>query len=452
MGSACALGIDIGTTKVAIAIVDAATREVIATVSRSHESDVRGLMPGRSEQVVSKIVATLDACVKQLPLQHRQRVTCIGVTGQMHGVVLWNGETGEVSPLITWQDQRCLEEDFISMLRATTGDDTAQSGYGTSTLAWFAAHEPKTLTRFSSACTIHDYIVAAIAGNSYPYTDPSDAASFGFFDLAALRWREDCIEKASIPRQLLPEVRQAGVCVGTVSRECIERWGIREGVPVGNALGDNQASLYGSLTDPDNQVALTIGTGAQLSVVASPSETELTSHHGAFEFRPYVGDRYIAVAASLSGGRALVALARALEGFIKDLGLNDAVTSESIQNAMHRLGLEKISTDLRAHASLSGERHSPLLRGGFTNLSFDNFTIGDMTAALCRGLVTSLRDSLPTALLSSRTEVVGSGNAIRRSPLVQQIIRESFACGLKLQEGTELTACGAALVAVDFLH
>jgi sedoheptulokinase len=369
----------------------------------------------------------------------------------MHGVVLWNNATEEVSHLITWQDQRCHEDGFLAKLRSKTGDDTAQSGFGTSTLAWLAEYDPTLLARYTSAATIHDYLVSTISKNSRSYTDPSDAASFGFFDLYSRTWRNDLIQKANIPHHLLPEIRPAGTLAGTLSAEVAERWGVSVGVPVGVALGDNQASLYGSLTDPTRQIALTIGTGAQLSVVVPRLPTASSRQTEPFEYRPYVGDSYIAVVASLSGGRALAALGRALEHFIKGLGLAAPPSLDEIQTAMHTQGLEKISTDLRANASLSGERHNPALRGAFMDLSFDNFTIGDMTAALCRGLVTSLRDALPQDLVSARSEVVGSGNAIRRSLLIQHIIRESFGCCLTLQEGAETTACGAAFLAADNL-
>jgi len=445
-----ALGIDIGTTKVASAIVDIDTRAVLTTTSRAHESDVKGLIPGRSEQVVSRILLSLDACISELPLEQRQGVCCIGVTGQMHGVVLWNNDSQEVSHLVTWQDQRCLEGEFIQKLRAVTGDVSAQSGYGTSTLAWLAAHEPATLQRYTSAATIHDYLVFALTGIQRPVTDPSDAASFGFFNSSTRGWRRECIETSGIPGDLLPEIRPAGSKAGPLTPEWGDRWGLLPGIPVGTALGDNQASLYGSLTNP-TQIALTIGTGAQLSVVVPQSQAKTPPQSASYEFRPYVGDTSIAVAASLSGGRALAALGKALQNFLNECGVANSLTLDQIQTAMHAQGLQRIDTDLRANGSLSGERHAPLLRGSFTDLSFDNFTIGDMTAALCRGLITSLRDSLPKELLATRREVVGSGNAIRRSPLMQQIIRETFGCDLTLQEGSETTACGAALLAADTL-
>lgn len=441
-----ALGIDIGTTKVAVAIVDIQTHEVVATASLAHESDVAGLPAGRSEQRVAQILATLDSCVDRLPHHICQDVRSIGVTGQMHGVVLWNERTAEVSNLVTWQDQRCLEGDFLSALRVTTGDTTAQSGYGTATLAWLAAHEEAGLARYTTAATIHDYVVSRLTGNSRPFTDPSDAASFGMFNLHTRAWREDAIRKAQIPLSILPEIRHAGERVGSLTSDFAARWGMKPGVPVGNALGDNQASLFGSLTDPTRQVALTIGTGAQLSVVVPSIPKVLQQEGERYEYRPYIGDSYIAVAASLSGGRALAALGRALEEFMKKLGVSPLPSLDTIQTAMHQQGLARFDTDLSANASLGGERYDPAIRGSFHNLSFDTFTVGDMTAALCRGLVTALRDALPQELLSSRREVVGSGNAIARSPLMRKVIEESFGCSLTLQEGAETTACGAALL------
>ena len=441
------LGIDIGTTKVAVAIVDAETRGVLATHSQPHQSDVQGLAAGRSEQVVGRILSTLDECIAALPLHARHAVECIGVTGQMHGVVLWNTASGDVSNLVTWQDQRCLEGGFLARLRSSTGDATAQSGYGTSTLAWLAHYEPESIQRYDAAATIHDYLVALMSGSSHPCTDPSDAASFGFFDLRSRGWRDDCIARADIPRVLLPQIRPAGEVVGIVRRDLAKRWGIPETVRVTNALGDNQASLFGTLTNPDVQIALTIGTGAQLSVVVPGVPVDECTERKAYEYRPYVGDTFIACVASLSGGRALATFGRALESFIRGLGVEPLPSLDTIQSAMHLEGLSKIATDLTADPSLGGERHDLSRRGSLEGLTFDNFTIGDMTAALCRGLVTSLRDALPRELLRGRREVVGSGNAISRSPLMQQVIRECFGCELTIQERSEPTACGAALLA-----
>lgn len=441
------LGIDIGTTKVAAALVNGATREVVATASLAHESDTTKTPIGRSEQKVLSILSTLDACIAELPVHTRGHVIGIGMTGQMHGIALWNPATAEFSNLVTWQDQRCVEHGFIEKLRTQTGEHRLQTGYGGASLAWFVEHEPSLVKGYARAGTIHDLIAALVTGSEEVCTDPSDAASWGFFDISRGMWNTVGARKAHIRPEMLPSVRPAGTRLGGLSAEYARRWGIPEGIPVGVPLGDNQASLFGSLTDPTRQIALTIGTGAQLSVVVPSLPEALPTESERFEFRPYIGDTFIAVAASLSGGRVLATLGRALHDFIGQLGVAPVPSLHEIQSAMHEQGMHVIDTAVRANPSFSGERFDPSLRGSFTNLSFDTFTIGDITAALCRGLVEGLRDSLPSGYLAGRTEVVGSGNAIQRSPLMQRTIEQAFSCKLVLSDGAETTACGAALLA-----
>lgn len=454
------LGIDIGTTKVACCLVDPQSRSSVASSSEVHRADVSGLKTGRSEQRVSDILRALDLCMNQLPLEGRAKVGAIGITGQMHGVLLWNEGGDHVTDLITWQDQRCLEEGFLAEIQQTCGDNSLQTGYGVASLAWLARHNTALLRSFRCAGTIHDYLAALIAGRlGSGVTDPSDAASFGCFDLSRSAWNEEAIVSLGIPFNLMAQIKGSGEQIGGLNATFSQRWGIQEGVPICNAIGDNQASIYGSLRDPETQVALTIGTGAQLSVVVPDLPDNGKPSRPTFEYRPYVGrvgrvervgrvgESFLAVAASLSGGRALASLAATLESFMKSCGVENPPTRQTIQSAMHETGMAKINTDLRANASLGGERHSPDLRGSFSNLTFDNFTIADMTAAMCRGLVTSLKDAIPGELLRGKTEVVGSGNGIHRSALMQQVIREVFQCELVINTDREITACGAGLLA-----
>ncbi len=446
------LGIDIGTTKVACCLVEPHSRSSVASSSEVHRADVSGLKTGRSEQRVSDIMRALDLCISQLPQDGRAKVRSIGITGQMHGVLLWNEGGDHVTDLITWQDQRCLEEGFLAEIQQACGDNRLQTGYGVASLAWLARHNPELLRSFRCAGTIHDYLAALIVGRlGSGVTDPSDAASFGCFDLSRSAWNEEAIVSLGIPFNLMAQIKGSGEQIGGLNATFSQRWGIQEGVPICNAIGDNQASIYGSLRDPQTQVALTIGTGAQLSVVVPNLPDNGKPSRPTFEYRPYVGESFLAVAASLSGGRALASLATALESFMKSCGVENPPTRQTIQSAMHESGMAKINTDLRANASLGGERHSPDLRGAFSNLTFDNFTIADMTAAMCRGLVTSLRDAIPGELLRGKTEVVGSGNGIHRSALMQQVIREVFQCELVVNKDREITACGAGLLAARLL-
>lgn len=442
-----ALGIDIGTTKVAAAIVEIETRDSVATASQPHGSDIRGLPRGWSEQDVSLILEAVDSCISALPQESRSRVGVIGATGQMHGVVLWSASRNEASSLVTWQDQRCCDDGFLQWLRHESGETGAQTGLGAVTLAWYAKYDPKLLGRFDASGTIHDLVLARATARKKTVIDPSNAASWGFFDLYSRSWNEAAAGRVGVPREMLPSLAPSGAIVGLLSDSFAARWGVPAGIPVGNALGDSQAALFGSLTDPENQVALTIGTGAQLSVVVRELPEQLPASNQPYEYRPYVDKRQIATVASLTGGRALAALGKAIKEFGDKLGLGSELTLDRVQTVMHESGLAAIDTDLRANPSLSGERYAPEMRGSFLNLTFDNFSVGDLTAALSRGLVEHLHGALPADLLAGRQEIVGSGNALCRSPLLQEIVRRTFGIRLTLREGGEATACGAALLA-----
>lgn len=86
MSSDLALGLDIGTSKVAIAVIDTAGKQV-HTASAPHDA-VLTTPAGRYEQDASRIILCAEALVRALPEEIRARISAIGFTGQMHGVVL----------------------------------------------------------------------------------------------------------------------------------------------------------------------------------------------------------------------------------------------------------------------------------------------------------------------------------------------------------------------------
>jgi len=442
-----ALGIDIGTTKVAVVLVDLSSRQVIASQSAPHGADIRELAPGRSEQSVALIRSVLDGCIGQLSPSLRQTVSAIGITGQMHGVMLWSPSERNTSHLITWQDQRCLENGFVRELQIATGSLGLQTGFGCSTLAWFARHDPHALTRYQCASTVHDYFAALLTGRPQAACDPTGAASWGLFNLRTSTWDLAASDRAKIPRRSLPEVLPCGAMLGGLVPAIAEQWGIPAGTPVMNGIGDNQASLFGSLKNPHEQIAINIGTGAQVSVVLSSLPSTESAAASRLEFRPYVDGSYIAVGASLAGGRPLATLATALASFMRDAGVEEVPSLDDIQSTMHRLGLERKETALVACSSFGGERFDPALTGSIAGITFDNLSIGDLTAAMCHGVVRGLRDMLSPELLVGRNVVVGSGNAICLSPLMQATISDLFDLPLLLDQGVETTAVGAALLA-----
>jgi sedoheptulokinase len=434
------LGLDIGTTKVAAIVADL-RGNVLAVASAKHRAD----LPGPADHAEQAPQVLLDAArhaVADLGDDLRREVHVVGLTGQMHGVLLLDTGGTPVSPLITWQDRRGLDDGFLDELRGRTGRPLS-SGYGCATLAWLTAHDalPPTV---ASAATIQDFFVMQLCGQTRPITDPTDAASWGLFDLRPLAWDLGAVEAAGIDPALLPDVHPCGSRAGALSQPMAEALGLRPGIPVAVALGDNQASLLATLSEPTRQLALTIGTGAQASAVLPTGETFDEPAAGqAYELRPYPGERTMITAASPNGGAAWAWLARTAASWRRELDLPDE-SQDALYARLNTLG-SAASDGPVVSAHFFGERHDRTLRGSVADVGPDVLSLGQLTRGLAWGIVSNLRNMLPPHALSGRTRLVGSGNALRRNPLLRAMAEEVFALPLVMPEASEEAALGAAI-------
>jgi len=434
------LGIDIGTTKVAAVVIDTAGH-VYACVSKRHQADLPS-PGGRSEQDPVVLLAVARACVLELPAGLRAAVRAVGVTGQMHGIVLMDAAGQPVSPLITWQDQRCLEGDFLSRVTDRTGH-VLRTGFGLATLALLAEHGDVPSAARSCA-TISNLLAAQLCGLSRGMIDPTDAAAWGLYDLAPMTWDGKAVESLGIDIGMLPDLAPCGAATGEVTTDAAKPWGLPAGTPVAAGIGDNQASLLATLDDCEHQLALTIGTGAQVSAVMPRGfRSGKPAADCPYEYRPYPGERLAIVAASLSGGVAWAWLARTVLSWQQDLG--QSVIDESVVYArLNELGAQA-EDGVLFEPLFAGERHSPTRRATISNIDSDNFGLGSVARSLARGIVRNLKSMLPPEAFAERREVVGSGNALRRNPLLAEMVREQFEIPLRLGRDREEAAVGAAL-------
>ncbi len=444
------LGIDVGTSKTAAVIVDGSGRTV-ATGSMAHAADVpagRGL----SEQDPALLLESARSVVAGLPAAARQAVAAVGLTGQMHGVLLLDKQGSPVGPLVTWQDGRCSQE-FLADLRARTGFQL-RTGFGCATLAAYAA-AGRLPAAASHAATIHDWITAFLCGLARPVTDPTDAASWGLFDLATLRWDVQAVKNAGIPPDLLPAVVACGEVAGRVTPGAAARFGIPPGIPVTAAMGDNQASLIATMADPEKELALTLGTGGQLSAVLPASDTalllaEAPREAGApWEFRPYPGGRLLAAGASLCGGSAWQWLAVTVEKVQEELGL-PRLPRDRLYARLGELAAAAPRADASGvvvHPNFLGERHAPLLRGSIEGITLDNLSLGTLARSLAESITANLRDMLPARFREGRARVVASGNALERNPVLRQAASEALGLPVTMGAPPEAAAVGAALTA-----
>ena len=427
-----AIGLDIGTTTISAVVIDSATGEIRQVRTISNDSDLPGDVPGGRLQNAHVIVDKVLALTDELAASHGP-ICSIGIDGQMHGVVYLDAAGTAVSPLYTWQDGRGdlpLEDGtYVSRLKALTGYEMS-TGFGLTTHDWLTRNAaiPKSAVRM---CTIFDYAAMKLTGRTEPLMHTSGAASWGLFDSIHSRWMEREIAACGMDLSFLPEVTDACVTVGTTSG----------GVPVSCAIGDNQASYIGSVREPEASVLVNMGTGGQVSMQGfTPVPLE------DLEMRPVGEQKYILVGSTLCGGRAYALL----EKFIRDVAALSGYAGGPLYEAVNRVAMEsiEIGDPWTADTRFSGTRRQGSLRGSFTGISNDNFDAAHLIGATLNGIADEIMDlyvKIRRAGVSQPTQLIGSGNGLRRNLALRRVFEKRFGLKMLIPAHTEEAAYGAAL-------
>lgn len=450
------LGIDLGTTTIAAVVLDTDSAQVIARHSTPNDSRLSGneKPPGRSEWDIDRMVE-LSLQVISTVTEHIEvnALAGLGVTGQMHGMVLLDAGAQPVSPFIGWQDQRCEEQisgdkTYLQQMLELAGDGfehsgcTPATGYMGSTLFWLKHND--LLPADTTACFAPDYLVSRLC-DSQPVTDSTNAASAGLFDVMAGAWNDELIVSLGLHATHLPSVQPSCQAVGNLTESAAARTGLPVGLPVTNGCGDNQASFAGSVADYERSVLVNIGTGAQISAF-----TEQPLLGQGLDLRPALGSSFLLVGATLCGGHSYQILRDFFCQAGRDIfGLADM---PDIYDVLNQVASEVPpgADGLHCEPLFTGSRQQPEQRAIWRGMSETNFTPGHMARALLEGLAEQIRmlyERMQQAGLGDHDLLVGSGNAIRKNQLLADILSASFDLPLQMTTYTEEAAVGAALCA-----
>ncbi len=408
---------------------------------RTGNSFTPGRIPaGSAEQNAEIMYEAVLRLLAELPSQKLTQVKAIGLTGQMHSVVLWNNS--EVSPIVTWQDKRASVAGHLEEFRSLSGRPLSD-GFGASTLAELARQNG--LKQWLYAASPADWLAVRLTGIPEPVMDPTFAASWGIYDSGSGMRDSKAAAALDIPEYLLPRIVPSGSRVGRTRNVP----GIPDGIPVIAPFGDNQASVLGTAQELEQELFLTLGTGAQLSLVVTSEQAAKWQIPAAVELRPFLNGRQLAVTAPLCGGRAWTWLGDSVNAFLTSLGL-DPLPEKSLLDRLDALALEsEDSAGLLVAPHFLGERHAPSERGSITGITLQNFTLPHLARALATGIVHSLGGSFPPELYQSRKRVVGSGNCVRFCQSIQREIELQFQLPLEIRSIREEAAVGAAKLAVQ---
>ncbi len=402
------IGIDLGTTGICGIKLDVKSGTVLASKTVNSNAFVKTDLEYEKIQSPKKIISISTEILDSLI---DPSTVAIGVTGQMHGIVYLDKNGKCISPLYTWQDERGnLPYKDTTYAKYLNGF----SGYGNVTDFF---NRENNIRSKDAVCysTIHSYFVMTLTGAASPTLHASDAASFGNFNIEANNFSYD----------IDVEVTNGYTVKGTY-----------KGIPVSVAIGDNQASVFSTLTD-EKGILINVGTGSQVSAI---SNKPLTAQ--GIETRPYFENKYLLVGAALCGGRAYSILKDFFKAAFEYISPVDDDTVYAIMNRM----LEKNSAPLTVDTRFAGTRFDPALTGSITNVTSTAFTPEALASGFISGMVNELYFMYEQMCISAES-IVASGNGIRKNPYLTKGFEDVFGLKIKMPVHMEEAAVGAALYA-----
>ncbi len=434
------LGIDVSTTGVKALVIDHDGAIVASFTSPLQLSNPRPLWS--EQQPHDWWEAAVNSIQHVLRETSANDIAAIGLTGQMHGLVLLDDNGDVLRPAILWNDQRCAAEcDEIrrrlgkERLIQISGND-ALTGFTAPKILWVRDHEPEVYARARHVLLPKDYLRYKL---THEYAmDKADGSGTLLFDLERRDWSNDILDALEIPASWLPPTFEGPAITGRVAREAAEATGLREGTPVVAGGGDQSAQAVGVGAIRPGVLAVTMGTSG---VVFAATETPLIEAQGRLHaFCHAVPQRWHLMGVMLSAAGSLQ--------WYRDALYPNASFDELVTEAAR---VPAGSDGLLFLPYLCGERTphpDPLARGSWVGLT-TRHTRAHLTRAVLEGVAFGLKDIFSLIQEVGLKEIdqvrVSGGGA--KSNLWRQILADVLESELVTVNTTEGAAYGAALLA-----
>jgi len=385
-------------------------------------------------------VAAIGASMKQAGAGGGE-VAAVGLTGQMHGLVLLDDRNRVLRPAILWNDQRTAAEcDLIRQvvgpqrLIEITGND-ALTGFTAPKLVWVQRNEPDTWRQVANVLLPKDYLRLRLTG--VYAMDKADSAGTLLFDLARRDWSDEVVAALRIDAAWLPKTFEGPQVTGAVSETAAAATGIAAGTPVVAGGGDQSANAVGVGAVAPGTMALSLGTSG---VVFASTDAPLYEPRGRVHaFCHAAPGRWHMMSVMLSAAGSLRWFRDAMA---PGTAFGDLVAAAADVPAG--------SDGLIFLPYLSGERSphpDPLARGAFVGLTLGHDR-RHMTRAVLEGVAYGLRDGLELMLEAGTPapgQILASGGGLA-SPLWRQILADVLGAPIAQPATSEGAAYGAGVL------
>lgn len=428
------LGIDLGTGS-AKALLLAIDGTVIAEAS--HPYPVRSPQPGWAETDPTEWWEAVGNVVRTVIRDNNASIQAIGLSGQMHGVVLANESGKPLRPAILWADTRSGSElDRYRTLAPHLQKQLANpitTGMAGATLLWLQTHEPESYRNARWALQPKDWLRFRLTGEVA--AEPSDASGTLLYDVMSDGWAIDVLDALHLRSDWLPDLMPSASIAGSLSAVAAAHLGLQPGLPVIAGAADTAAAMLGSGLLEPGMMQLTVGSGAQ--IMTPRSQPIVDPHVRTHLYRMALPNQWYTLAAMQNAGLALDWV-RSLLGFSWQ-----QVYAEAFTIAPGCEGLTFLPY-------LMGERTphlDPNARGAWVGLGLHHTRLHLMRAAL-EGVAFAIKQGLEaiaaTGVTVPELRLAGGGTL---EPIWRQLLADVLQLPLRSVTVSAASARGAAILA-----
>lgn len=262
------IGADLGTSALKLLLTDNNNR-ILKTVTREYK--VYYPAPGWSEQNPQDWWTAFESGIIELLEDTDKSLVCgIAVAGQMHGLVILDGDDNIIRPAILWNDGRThAETDYLNNVigKKVLSDHTANiafAGFTAPKILWVANNEKENFEKISKIMLPKDYINYKLTG--VHATDYSDASGMLLLDVKNKCWSEKMIKICGVHKKQLPKLFESYQCIGNVLPQVAQKFGIPSSVKVAAGAGDNAAAAIGMAISGGGKCNISLGTSGTVFI------------------------------------------------------------------------------------------------------------------------------------------------------------------------------------------
>ena len=446
-----AIGVDIGTSGTKSVLFDE-KGTVIASASQEYPlyQEKNGYAEQEPSDWYNASINTIKKIISESGVS-ADDICGVGISGQMHGLVMLDENNEVIRKSIIWCDQRTAKE--CEEITEKVGKERliqitanpALTGFTASKILWVRNNEPDNYKKCRHILLPKDYVRFMLTGEYA--TDVSDASGMQLLDVPNRCWSDEVLEKLDIDKSLLAKVYESCEITGNITSKAAELTGLKEGTPVVGGAGDNAAAAVGTGIVSDGKAFTTIGTSGV--VFAHTSEIQIDPKGRVHTFCCAVPGCWHIMGVTQA---ACLSLKWFRDNFcdteVKEANEKGVSEYFIMDNEAEKIAIG--SDKLLYLPYLMGERTphlDPDIRGTFFGISAMH-TRAHFIRAVMEGVAYSLRDckNIISEMGTEISDMMACGGG-GTSPLWRSMLADLYDCPVKTVSCKEGPALGVAILA-----